>query len=73
MTTKPNLGFKGKHAELFPGRAKIVPRVSNEGLEIGGDEGADLGFTGPAAKLVPKGRCKKLAIYHSEKAELHGF
>ena len=73
MTNKPNLGFKGKHAELFPGRAKIVPRVSNEGLEIGGDEGANLGFSGAKAKLVPKGGCKKLAIYHNEKAELHGF
>lgn len=73
MTCKPNLGFKGKHAEIYPGKAKLVPRVSSEGLEIGGEEGADLGFTGPAAKLVPKGKCKTLAICHSKKANLHGF
>ena len=71
--TKPNLGFKGKAAELFPGKAKLVPRVSASGLEIGSTEGADLGFTGPAAKLVPKQKCKKLAICHTEKADLRGF
>lgn len=73
MTTKPNLGFKGKHAELFPGKVKIVPRVSNEGLEIGGDEGANLGFSGPTAKLIPKQRCKTLSVCHGKKANLHRF